>query len=831
MAYYLEFGQNADVLKPRYLVITTESDLETGITEWNELQGTSTPVVFRFDSDKKTPWHPILKTSIIVTLYRQSEGEFSDIINGSDQNIVAYVTEGADKITDDYKVPASATLIFKGTLTMETWSEEYLPTSTIKLTFHDKLGHLSEGEYLPATPYQTFTKILADCLINVVMADNYLVLDWPYSIRSNDTKWENPSFVTKEYAHEFIVDVTKWVGKPKKEVIENLLKSYGFQIFQDPSYKFGDYSGAPPVEEAGAIRIRLIANQAYKTITQTLYKKNYNIVDGTIKDYFYELQTTESVTGETLYSALFCYLDTAMPPTDTLYNIVIFTIGTQKYHVAYKQGGGDLSGEDKAVLLIEAGDLYEVVSAFTYTAYNAAMLALIGTDYENIGNVWTAKAEGAAYDFTVVDYNLGELGFVETTAYQSAELTVTTGKFDEIRTERVLNTPADNADIPLLDRKTRYELDMKAKRIEAFSKYAISESIVFPTEFLSDYIDTVDGERVFKIAKEIAKRDGSTYTESIKNSLLGLFRYPYAKIDKVGGEQKLGLKIDVGTDTPFITFGSAIITKETGTTVNIEYEGFCDQSASLFLYILARYGNVWYVYKGSDFSPDDGWTDFNTIGATNYTKENVLAANSYTTQTITGLPHPTMPTGEQYEMYFVFFTAYSGTHEQAYLTLLNCSINGIGSLPDGVKLTTNINPDNRQIVKVESKFYNVPAIAGAESVIKSGLYVDNYNPCYTVTYRTASQTLLAHLSDQYGNNYTSNRWLLDAKILIPTWRLQDMFTLEDRSFIFVDGTYDAKRNFLDGRFIQIIIPSRLPGWLWENEEDILWEDEQRALLE
>jgi hypothetical protein len=81
----------------------------------------------------------------------------------------------------------------------------------------------------------------------------------------------------------------------------------------------------------------------------------------------------------------------------------------------------------------------------------------------------------------------------------------------------------------------------------------------------------------------------------------------------------------------------------------------------------------------------------------------------------------------------------------------------------------------------------------------------------------------------YAQNYAFDRWLLKAKVRIEKFRLHDLFTLDEKSFIFVNGTFDDRRGLLDGTFIEVRIAGRQEAWQWLTEDDMEWQNETRIL--
>lgn len=247
MAYYLEFG---NFKHPKYLVITTSDDYPT-ITSWTEIIGTDNAVTILHDSDNRNFHEPVIKTSLEVELLKDNvtnESLFDAILDDNDDNVWAFVTYGA-RINDDFTlpvadlnlftfdqntwtfdntelpfdyvgVPNSVTLEFKGSLVLEGWNEQYKGITPVKLVFTDRIGLMKDSKYIPGSNYLTFIDVLSSCLPGIT-TDKYLAIEWPYF----DGAEESPE--------HFIIDTTAYIGKTKEETLNDLLDSFGLQMYAD----------------------------------------------------------------------------------------------------------------------------------------------------------------------------------------------------------------------------------------------------------------------------------------------------------------------------------------------------------------------------------------------------------------------------------------------------------------------------------------------------------------------------------------------------------------------------------------------------------------------
>jgi hypothetical protein len=124
----------------------------------------------------------------------------------------------------------------------------------------------------------------------------------------------------------------------------------------------------------------------------------------------------------------------------------------------------------------------------------------------------------------------------------------------------------------------------------------------------------------------------------------------------------------------------------------------------------------------------------------------------------------------------------------------------------------------------------LPEITGAEAYYRDGLYTMTDTPIFTLFYRNLDQALLAHASDQYGYNYSKDRQIVHADTYIEALRLYNLYEFGGRVLMLTGGTYDVRRNELKGNFVEVTQLDRLPAWLWENGDVIIWEDGSRILL-
>lgn len=254
MIYQVEIGDHANAY-----IITGGL---TGLTEFEPtiILGNDTGVRINVDSKDDNIFTPWIKQSLEFTLIKNTEGQYDDILAGNDnetwgiliENGYLYLSEGYITISD------GGTLKFKGTLALESYTEQYKQTSVVQFTFHDRIGTMEDDTFYTNTQFKNVADILACCLSNVVCSRD-LYLEWPYTLSSSDDPTEMP------------IDIEQFNEKKKIEVLEQVLEDFGLQLIVDYELK-----GGVTLIFSGAIVIRSVIdfvqqNVVYWGMTQTSY--------------------------------------------------------------------------------------------------------------------------------------------------------------------------------------------------------------------------------------------------------------------------------------------------------------------------------------------------------------------------------------------------------------------------------------------------------------------------------------------------------------------------------------------------------------------------------
>lgn len=240
--YKLEFGQKQK--KTAYIFEVDEDGYFVNYTpddpwwrpKWIDITGATEAVTIRYDEDGGTNYFPaeITKTSVQLRLIRTDKNPaiLNDLISGEDNNWRIVITEGDSRIIGNRFSEGSpfypiidGEAIFYGILTNETYGEDYTHFANINLTFHDRLGELSEMTYEPASNYQTIPEIFHTCLQGLPIF-RHLRIEFPYTHNGDPL---SPSSV--------MLDVSTFVGEKRNKVLKAVLKAFGLSMFIQYKYQ------------------------------------------------------------------------------------------------------------------------------------------------------------------------------------------------------------------------------------------------------------------------------------------------------------------------------------------------------------------------------------------------------------------------------------------------------------------------------------------------------------------------------------------------------------------------------------------------------------------
>ncbi len=248
--YKIEFGE---VTKHTAYIYEVDADgfflrnEETQYGRW--YTGSKQAFQMIFDSVGGSEYMPgeIVKTSVKVKLIREEENDFLDIIAGGDNSWRLLITNGDTELRSTYSslyekyYPTLASsgdhdIAFYGMLTDEQYREEYRHNPTVELTFHDRLGELSEVEFIPETQYMSLSALLYELLNGLPCAHN-LLIEFPYKYNYGSSLGIS---ITPDI---YYIDVSIFYAKKRDEVLREVLKCHGLSLFTDYSVVVGNDVG------------------------------------------------------------------------------------------------------------------------------------------------------------------------------------------------------------------------------------------------------------------------------------------------------------------------------------------------------------------------------------------------------------------------------------------------------------------------------------------------------------------------------------------------------------------------------------------------------------
>jgi len=217
------------------------------------------PAMINIDSSDDNIFTPFKKQSLEVSIIKTFNSQYSDIIAGDDNLTYGILIENGElELTgEDLKITSGGKLKFIGTLSLESYSEQYKEISIVKFTFNDRIGTLDKSKFYNELPYLPITRIFAELLNNVICSST-LKLEWPYAISESD----DPS--------HFFIDIKEFFGNTKTDMLKELLKDFGLQLYVD----YEDNSQTK-LADCGCIKIISINNIPDQNITYwnlVLYK-------------------------------------------------------------------------------------------------------------------------------------------------------------------------------------------------------------------------------------------------------------------------------------------------------------------------------------------------------------------------------------------------------------------------------------------------------------------------------------------------------------------------------------------------------------------------------
>lgn len=822
MGYYVEFGQFTN---PKRLYIITNDDLNSLTFTPTEVKGSVEMCTINIDADSEFTETTIIKQSLEVKIVRENDDDLQDVIDGNDERTFAVVVDNGTISKDgtDLVLSAGATLDFIGNLTLETYGESYLPFPEISLTFHDRIGVLDDDKFLPTKTRLTIPELLAELLPSIITSD-YVAIEWPYS--------------TASYARpdQFSIDVTTFIGEKKYDVLKQFLNDFHLQLFCDFTTIFTT-DPTPSIFDCGCIRIRNVANAGSTSFSYYVLELSSSIV-GTTTVYEYALRASAGI---------------VTPSVKSKFTIVVFpgsnftfylTIDSVTYTVNCVKGTvpsppwpsntiylGLNSVGNLADPMISALVLRSSITFLKDNYYNQSTISLI---------IFESKYDGSQYDVVLSTTPSYRATFIVTN-YTAGGLTPSSYLFTETKTSRVLDTEL----YPMIEREASWSLVRRAKRIVAVNDLDVVDNLIYKgdidTEFAIERITSFLNPTIkqlysyaytFRFNDAVISREdtiqryvkGQLTNEDISYALCGKYDNDpcvvFPKYDLITGANYWR----------YTTAFSPIYLYDNATTLNIEMDAAKDTNTGTNYFVIvlpvALVDGLVYVYMNST------WQLMTTIS--NPIMLTISGADlTYNTLTTSVPCTDAIFANKDFELYFMICSSGIGAgaydQQNIYISRISATVTVSEDYPDKITLYTTINTLNRKDKEISAKFGCVPNIDAAKMLYRNIIFDDANKPLETIIYQGLDQTLLAHLSDQVGLIYSTDRKTFEAKVKGNNLRLFDLYEIDTRAYIPLSGTYDLVRGHLKAKFYEVYYTAYFSEWLWDDYDELLYDNNENIL--
>lgn len=829
-----------------YIYNTDELNLFHNIVD---ITGSAVPDTLMFDGGK-TVFDHIKKTSLELSVVRQDEAWFQDLIDGYDDQWSICVVRDGDmkhKVIGGWTGEGgifSGTLLFYGKLTFQTYSEQYKIAAAIRLTFHDRLGVMDDEEFSQFGNVVPLSDILANCLKPCVCSSN-MIAEFPYSSA------EYPAVSGLEY---LALPVSKYAGKKKSDVVKSICTSFGLRVDTDFTYKRTLLEYQNP-ELCGAMWIRHIASQRLNTITFRKYIYENGISGANSYDTYKFISsndTTKTLPGRSISTLIF--YPPIYPPSSGNHQILDLTVRTD-------------TGSTESITFYLGQFSYGVpLDVFIQSGFNEENFVLdlnkIKTKWEQVyplstlvftfpsNNVMAVESfYGSDFEHAIHEISPMWVGAMNLNIAYFQEGTQPTPYLDY--TLKQINQDS----ITLINNAAEWEMDIKAKEIVVTWKPDDTGNIWKggkPNDY--DFIyETIDGKTVKsqRYTSSMETRGIDFDAELINYLKNGSYIKKSRRVSRPTTYQgALCAAIPVAIqETTFGNINSiihvqgpvsakAIVGQKLSFSCGVAAKDYNEGTIFADWFAVSPIGEVYKwlnaTKKWEIFIPDnnDKWKpDY---------RFRKLVTNSWTTVEMPYDDAPRHPhevgeigEGNEYKLYVAisgFFDVAQDT-ETLYIRDVNFGTAGT-TFPTEIVQTTNIAPKNRKSIKVDLDVNTFPG-GDNDSLFYTDCLVNwpSGKICRLLTYEGLDQTLQAHLGDQYALQYQFDRWLFKCDML-GLIKLRDILSLvaESRLFIIASGAYDIKSSQFTGELIEFTTTENKDAWLWEDDGTILWEDGSRILL-
>lgn len=798
MGYYVEFGQYEN---PKRLYILTNADIGATTFTPTEITGSTEMAVINIDSGEDDPFTPIIKQSLEVKLIRTNDNDFYDIIEGNDENTYCLVVDNGtiSKSGTDFVLSAGAKLDFIGNLTMETYGEAYRDTAEVNLTFHDRFGVLDDSDFLPKKTRLTIPELLAELLPSVITS-TYCVIEWPYSTATYDSP------------DEFALDISSFIGEKKTDVLEQFMNDFGLQALSDFTTIFSA-SATPNIFDCGCVRIRSVVDHVNETSNYYLFKL-IETVSGVNTYYSYELQTTTiDITTFEIKSQFFITI------LSGIYDVKVdLTISGVAYELKFTDQSippeNEWAANELWFQLSNTGSLIAYMEA-SYTMI-AHIPELVDYSNQSTDSIISFQSLVGSSDYDIIispaDYKVWTFYY----DYFNGTTPVVSGIFTETKTRYLLNS----LEYPLINYDAGWELQRKAKRIKAVHELELMENLIYNGEIDKQYAKDNDSFEVSTVTYE----DVYPYFNVIKSGLtggeIGLAINKF--IDKVLSDDNIGYAPlglynreasivipEASATEAYSVMATPFYLYDDNITLTVELIVAGEAGANIIITPYIQLANTpFYTTINPDFSNFElVGGDFETFTDTWTFSDARLALLNYQVNTVIS--------GEAGKTF--------------YVKSLKITIDLPELYPENITLYTNINTLNRKDKEIRTKFGNTPNIESSPFIYRNLIFDAAGVPIETILYKGLDQTLLAHLSDQYGVNFNYDRWLFSATVKANNLRIFNLFEIDSRVLMCTSGTYDLHKGILTGKFPEVYYSGYADVWLWDDDEELLWDDNDNIL--
>lgn len=694
----------------------------TGLTSFDPVlvNGDSNACSIIVDKKDDSIFSPWIKQSLKVSLIKETETDYAEIIAGNDNETYGILIEGGElELTGaDITITIGGILKFIGTLALESYSEQYKELSIVSFTFNDRIGAMEDEEFKTNVQYKSVTDIIA-CCIHGISCSHKLYMEWPYSISgtpaSGDWPYIIPEVPGSSDPTDLFLDILDFEGKTNLETLEQILYDFGLQLKVD-----FESNNIGTLTLSGAVKITSINNNSDQSNT------------------FWSLSLDS-------YVATSC------------------------------------------------GNTY-----YTYTG--SVKISFLKIRQLMATSIWMLMNNDTKLDLERVASSIIAKNDIE-----EWETMVYKGVYSEDYVKKVTYI----------------------SKIFPFNPYTVKEYC--PFIFVEGEGDQYGDENLYQDIVDLARGDKSAadFPSPLSMSRLGNKGVGLYTIRDWSPNKEYRA---ICTRLIYINhnqFTDDIFKLHIEFTASGYRSPYTNPVCYLHMTLIMLKDNVLYYNNGSTWSV---FTNQDQLKAGNTLNVNMSVDSTKTIEVeITSTSSVViMP---------VFMNEGVGSTE-ATLALIKSliitpTLEDDADVPASITLTTDLSGNNRKTIEINPVFLNSPNVLEAGYGIKNIILDSAYDVSFTLKYKKEYQTLLAHLSDQYGWQYDGNRWNVEGacKVVDGSINLMGQFGLDEKVLILLSGEYDARRKELKGKWGQVLeIEDNQYRLLQDNFIPFTWDDGKYIML-